>query len=320
MSDLTVLVSEYMTFRAARGFQPNPKIEHLLTQFVASLPEDPPEGDDGRLFTNAHALAWAHAPIGGSPGWLSDRLSAVRQFAAYLAGSGLPVEVPAVRQGVGGSRRATPYLYTDADVRALMATADDLFTPLKAATMKTLTGLLAVTGMRIGEALQLTIGNLDLDQGVIVITQAKFGRQRIVLLEATSRQAIAGYLDLPVRRRLGTAPERAVFVTSQGTALAYGTAQSAFHQMTQRAGLRPRAGARPRPHDLRHAFATQSMIDAYRHRRDPARTLSLLSVWLGHANPADTYWYLQAAPEVAALAALRLEPSPDEGMAHSEES
>lgn len=90
--------------------------------------------------------------------------------------------------------------------------------------------------------------------------------------------------------------------------------------MTLRAGLLPRAGARPRQHDLRHAFATQSMIDAYRHGRDPARTLSLLSVWLGHANPADTYWYLQAAPEVAALAALRLEPGPDDGTVEGEES
>ncbi|MBP6997902.1 MAG: tyrosine-type recombinase/integrase [Phycicoccus sp.] len=320
MSDLTVLVGEYMAFRTARGFQHNPKVERLLTLFVASLPGDAPDRADGRLFTNGQALAWAHAPVAGSPAWLSYRLSALRQFAAYLAGSGLPVEVPAVRQGVGGSRRATPYLHTDADVRALMAAADDLFTPLKAATLKTLTGLLAVTGMRIGEALQLTIADVDLDQGVIVITRAKYGRQRIVLLEAASRQAIASYLDLPVRRRLGTTPERAVFVTPQGTALAYGTAQGAFHQMTQRAGLPPRAGARPRPHDLRHTFATQSMIDAYHHGRDPARTLSLLSVWLGHANPADTYWYLQAAPEVAALAALRLEPSLDDGMVQSEES
>lgn len=292
----------------------------MLTQFVASLPGDAADRADGRLFRNCHALAWAHAPVGGSPAWLSYRLSAVRQFAVYLAGSGLPVEVPAVRQGAVGSRRTTLYLYTDADVRALIAAAGELFTPLKAATMGALTGLLAVTGMRIGEALSLTIGNLDLDQAVIVITQAKYGRKRLVLLEATSRAAIAGYLELPVRRRHGTAPERAVFVTSRGTALAYGTAQAAFHQMTRRAGLPPKAGAHPRPHDLRHAFATHSMIDAYRHGRDPARTLSLLSVWLGHANPADTYWYLQAAPEVAALAALRLEPGPDDGMAQSEES
>lgn len=305
MHDLSALVAEYMTFRAARGFQPNPKVERLLTQFVASLPQDDGEG---QLFTQGEALAWAHAPVGGSPGWLSSRLSAVRQFAAYLAGSGLPVGVPAVRQGVSGSRRATPYLYTNADVCALMRAAEDLFTPLRAATMKTLTGLLAVTGMRIGEALRLTVADLDLHQRTVLISQAKFGRQRIVLLAATACRALTEYLSMPVRQHLGTASERPVFVTHNRTALHERTAHGAFHQMVQRAGLPARTDARPRPHDLRHSFATQTMIDAYRYGRDPARTLTLLSVWLGHANPADTYWYLQAAPEVAALAALRLEP------------
>ena len=80
--------------------------------------------------------------------------------------------------------------------------------------------------------------------------------------------------------------------------------------MTQQAGLQVRAGARPRPHDLRHTFATRSMIEAYRSGRDPARTLTLLSAWVGHSNPADTYWYLQAAPEVAAIAAKLLEEGP----------
>lgn len=305
MRDLPALVTEYMAFRAARGFQQNRKVERLLNQFVDSLPQDRVEGT---LFTQGEALEWAHAPIGGSPSWRSYRLSALRQFAVYLAGSGLPVGVPSGRQGGSGSRRATPYLYTDADVRALMKAAADLFTPLRSATMSTLTGLLAVTGMRIGEALKLTIADLDLQQRTVLIAHAKFGRQRIVMLDPTACQAITMYLSLPARKRLGTSPEHPVFVTRTGTAMDERTAHGAFHQMSQHADLPTRPGARPRPHDLRHSFATRTMIDAYRSGRDPARTLTLLSVWLGHANPADTYWYLQAAPEVAALAALRLEP------------
>lgn len=143
MPNLPSLVGEYMTFRAARGFEPSRKVEHLLTQFVTSLPPAP---QDGPLFTNGQAMAWAHAPVAASPSWWSNRLSTVRQFALYLAGSGLPVEVPVGRHGPGGSRRATPYLYTDTDVRALMRAADELFSPLRAATMKTLTGLLALHG------------------------------------------------------------------------------------------------------------------------------------------------------------------------------
>lgn len=306
MNELSSLVGEYLAFRAARGFQPSRKLERVLNQFVEALP---PDRADGLLFTQAQALAWAHAPA-AAPAWQAWRLSAVRQFAVYLAGSGLPVGVPGTRQGPGGSFRATPYLFTDGDVRAVMRAADLLFTPLRAATMKTLVGVLAVTGMRIGEVLQLKIGDLDLDHGVVLIANAKLGRQRLVHLHSSSCQAIADYLRLPVRHRVGVAPERLVFVTRKGTAVPDSAAHGALHQMIQYADLPPRAGARPRPHDLRHTFATRSMIDAYRSGRDPVRTLTLLSVWLGHANPADTYWYLQAAPEVAALAALLLEPDP----------
>jgi integrase len=316
MSELSGLVSEYLAFREARGLQPNRKLERLLIQFADALPAD---RLDGRLFTQGEALAWAHAParVGAAPAWLAYRLSAVRGFAVYLAGSGLPVGVPGTRQGPSGSQRATPYLFTNADVHAVMKAAEELFTPLRGATMKTLVGMMAVTGMRISEALQLTIADLDLDQGrsngLVLIAHAKFGRQRLVGLAPSSCQAVADYLRLPVRRRLGVTPDRPVFVTTRGTAVHERTAHGAFQQMTRHAGLRPRAGARPRPHSLRHTFATQTMIDAYRAGRDPARTLTLLSVWLGHANPADTYWYLQAAPEVAALAALRLEPDADSG-------
>jgi integrase len=306
MSELESLVSEYLAFRAARGFQPSPKLQRLLGQFAGSLPPGRP---DGQLFTQGQALAWAHAPAGAAPAWQAYRLSAVRQFAIYLAGSGLPVGVPATRQSPGGSRRATPYLFTSADVQAMMRAAEELFTPLRAATAKTLLGLLTVTGMRIGEALRLTIADLDLAGGVVMIANAKFGRQRLVQLHPSSCQAIAGYLRLPARQRLGVAPERPVLVTAKGTAVRDRTAHGALHQMIGHCSLPVRAGARPRPHDLRHTFATQTMIEAHQSGRDPARTLTLLSAWLGHANPADTYWYLQAAPEVAALAALLLEPA-----------
>lgn len=305
MPDLPSLVTEYMDFRAARGYRPDGKVERLLGQFVATVP--PPQGRGGPLFTYAQVLTWAYAPAAAAPSWWSYRLSTVRRFAAYLAGSGLPVEVPARGQGRAAPRRATPYLYTDADVQALMRAADELFTPLRAATMKTLTGLLAVTGMRIGEVLRLTIGDVDLDEGVVLITRAKYGRQRIVLLDPSSCRAITAYLHRPDRRRAGLAPELPVLTTGKGTKVPESNARGAFHEMTQHAALPVRPGVRPRPHDLRHAFTTRAMIDAYRSGEDPARTLTLLSVWLGHSDPTDTYWYLQAAPEVAAIAARRLE-------------
>jgi len=188
-----------------------------------------------------------------------------------------------------------------------MGVTDQLYTPLRAATMKTLAGVLAVTGMRISEVLQLRVGDLDLDHGVVLIANAKFGRQRLVQLHPSSCRAVAGYLRLPVRHRLGVAPERPVFVTSKGSAVHERTAHQALHQMIKHAGLARRAGARPRPHDLRHTFAVHTLIDWQREGADIPALLPVLSTYLGHVEPANTYWYLSATPKLMHLAAARLE-------------
>ncbi|MFE7423888.1 tyrosine-type recombinase/integrase [Rhodococcus sp. NPDC057529] len=304
MHNWTALIDEYLAFRIARGFQPSRKIERLLSQFVASLPDS---RDDEVLFRNADVLTWVNAPDRAAPSWVSARLSIVRGFALYLAGSGLPVVVPACRQAPTSCRRATPYLYSTSEIVDLMDATDVLFTPLRAATMRTLIGLLFVTGMRIGETLHLSIGDLDTEQNTLTIRHAKLGRERIVCLDTSTSEALRAYLDAPPRHDLGTGVDRPLFVTCQGAAVCYSNVCGAFHQMVRRVGLARRAGARPRLHDLRHSFATRTMIDAYRTGRDPGHTFAVLSLWLGHSNPTDTYWYLQAAPEVAAIAAGRLD-------------
>jgi len=301
MSDLNSLVDDYMSFRQSRGYQPSPKIKRMLHQFVDALPAP----CDGLLFSIFDALAWANA--GGRPAWNAARLSMVRGFASYLVGCGLKAQIPPAGQMAAGTRRATPYLYSPADVTAIMGAANVLFSPLKAATMATLTGLLAVTGMRIGEALSLTVGSIDWTEHTITILRAKFGTQRVVVLHESTCQALTAYLNRPDRASLGTETHQPLLTAWRGIAMSYSTAGPAFHEMVIKAGLPTRPGARPRAHDLRHTFATQSMIDAYVNGGDPARTLALLSVWLGHVNPADTFWYLQAAPEVAAIAASTLD-------------
>lgn len=306
MNDFQTLIDDYMVFRAARGFQPNPKTRRLLRQFVDTLPS---HHDNNSLFSNADILRWVQTPENGAASWLSYRLSAVRGFAQYLAGSGLEVTIPPYRQIPAVSHRATPYIYSDAEIQAIMNVTHQLFTQLRAATMTTLVGLLSVTGIRIGEALQIRIRDLDQSQQALTITNAKYGRQRLVYLDSSSCAALQTYLDFARRRRLGVAEDRPIFVTTRGTAISHSNVSGAFHQMIQHAGLGPRAGARPRLHDLRHTFATKTMIDTYRRGKDPAQTLVALSIWLGHSNPADTYWYLQATPEIAAVAATRLEES-----------
>lgn len=306
MPDFPDLISDYMHYREVRGLQPSPKTAHLLSQFTTSLPS---ARDDEPLFTVAEALEWANAPTDAHPAWLAMRLSVVRQFALYLAGMDIPVTIPPTRQLPAGSSRAVPYIYTDDEISALITAARRLSTPLRAATMVTLTGLIAVTGMRIGEAVNLDIGDIDSDQSIVLIRHAKFNRERVVCLAPSTMTALSTYLELPVRQQFGTRTTSPLFVSARGIRPGMRTIYEAWHRMCAAAGITARAGARPRIHDLRHTFATNTMIDAYRLGNDPAATLSALAIWLGHTSPAYTYWYLEAVPELVASTAELLETS-----------
>lgn len=309
MGEFTKLLDEYLSFRESRGYRPNPKLARLLRQFAACQPS---ARSDGLLFSQSDAFAWADAAEHTKQSWRDARLSAVRGFATYLAGSGLPVGIPEGRRRPAGTRRAVPYIYAPEDIAALMAVPGELFTPWRAATMTTLVGLLSVTGMRIGEALAAGADDLDLDRAVLLIAHGKSGRQRVVCLDETTCQALASHIAAsPTPPGDDTGP-RPLLVNGQGRKLSISNVRGAFSNMTKHARLPSRPGARPRIHDLRHTFATRTMMDTYRDDRDPAATLAALSIWLGHADPANTYWYLQAAPELAAIAAHLLEPTPKE--------
>jgi integrase/recombinase XerD len=203
--------------------------------------------------------------------------------------------------------RATPYLYSAAEVTALIAAAASLRSPLRAATYQTLIGLLAVTGMRVGEAIRLDRADLDPRAGVLTIRDSKFGKSRLVPLHPTTTAALSGYLRL--RDQLHPGPsDPAVFISPAGTRLLYCNVHATWRQLVRTAGLHPRSPhCRPRPHDLRHSFAVASLLDAYATGQDGQARLALLSTYLGHVNPAATYWYLSAAPELLALAGQRLE-------------
>lgn len=304
MPELPDLISDYMHYREARGLQPSPKTAYLLSQFTTSLPT---ARDDELLFTAAEALEWANAPIDAHPAWPAMRLSVVRQFAFYLAGMDVPVTIPPTRQLPAGSSRAIPFIYTDEEISALMAAANRLSTPLRAATMATLTGLITVTGMRIGEAVNLDAGDINSDQGTVLIRHAKFDRERVVCLAPSTITALSTYLALPVRHQFGTRTTSPLFVSTRGIRTGMRTIYDAWHRMCAAAAISPRAGARPRIHDLRHTFATNTMIDAYRLGNDPAATLSALAIWLGHSSPAYTYWYLEAVPGLVASTAELIE-------------
>jgi len=301
MTPLRQALDDYLTMRRGLGYKLE-RAEKLLAQFLAYLDE---VGADN--VTVEHALAWARLPADSDPSWRSQRLSVVRGFAAYLRTLDPAAEVPAAELLPWRRRRATPYLYTDAEIAALIAACASLRFPLRVATYGTLLGLLAVSGLRVGEAIRLDRGDLDLERGLLLVRDSKFGKSRELPLHATAVRALRTYLRR--RQRLQPRPQtEALFVSLAGTRLRYSNVNWTFLRLVRRAGLKPRsATCRPRLHDLRHSFAVRTVLDAYRADSDVQARLPLLSTYLGHVDPAATYWYLSAAPELLALAGQRLE-------------
>jgi integrase len=299
---LRAALVDYLALRRALGFALR-RDEKLLAQFLTYLEE---HGKD--TVTVADALAWASLPTGASPAWLGFRMSVVRGFTGYLHTLDANVQVPPRGLLPGTSRRAVPYLYSDADIAALMAQTRRLRTPLRAATIATLIGLLSVTGLRIGEAIGLDEADFDVRAGLLRVRHAKGGTQRLVPLHPTTLEALAAYR----RHRdhvFGQPVSAALFVSTSGQRLNYVNVCATFTTLVRRAGLTPRpAPCRPRLHDLRHSFAVHTLLDWYRDRADIASRLPLLSTYLGHVDPKQTYWYLHAAPELMAEAAHRLQP------------
>ena len=301
MNRLSPALADYLRLRRSLGFRLD-RGGRLLAQFIAYL-----DAQGADTLTVAAALAWATLPADGGGRWLAMRLTVVRGFAAHLHALDPAHELipPDLLPDRGG--RATPYLYADAEVVLLMEAAASLRTPFRAATYATLVGLLAVSGLRVGEAIRLDRVDLDPVEGLLTIRNSKFGKSRLVPLHPTTVAALRHYLARPDRPRPST-PTAAIFVSGAGTRLRYCNVNWTFLELVRTAGLRPRSAAcRPRLHDLRHTFAVHTVLDAYRADLDVGARLPVLSTYLGHVNPAATYWYLSAAPELLAAAGERLE-------------
>jgi integrase len=302
MSELRHALADYLSLRRSLGYKLQ-RPEKLLHQFITFL-----KSAGTQSITTKHALTWACQPENGNANWWAHRLSVVRGFANYLHGIDAVVEVPPRDLLPCHPHRASPYLYHEEEIAALIEAASTLSTPLRVATYQTLIGLLAVTGMRIGEAINLDRQDFDAGNGVLVIRHAKFNKMREVPLHATTVAVLHRYLARRERQRCA-ARTSALFISTAGTRLRYCNVQWTFQRLVRQAGLVPRtACCRPRIHDLRHAFAVRTLIEAYRDGCDTQQRLTLLSTYLGHVDPARTYWYLSAAPELLAKAAERLNP------------
>lgn len=300
---LAELLDDYLRVRRALGYKLE-GTEVLLGQFLAYLDQQ-----DADTITIEHALAFATAPIGVSPRWHALRLSAIRCFARWAAASDPRVQVPPARLLPARPTRSAPYIYSQDQIRAMLTAADQLCPAIRAATFHTLIALMAATGLRTGEAIGLDVVSLDHNAATLRVT-GKYGKTRLLPLHPSVVAGLSDYLEQ--RTRLLPAQDcPALLISSTGGRLGSSTVHPTFRTIVKNAGIEPASTTcRPRLFDLRHSFAVATMLDAYRSGADPATVLPILSTWLGHTEPSDTYWYLTGTSELLAAAADRLASQP----------
>jgi integrase len=312
MSALSEALNEYVAMRRNLGFVFRLPAS-LLRTFVAFVDEA-----GSAFITTELVRQWAVQPAEAQPSTWAGRLSIARRFAVWRRASDPRTEVAPADLVGQRYRRKPPRLYTEQDVVRLIqsATALPSAKKLRGRTYATLFGLLAVTGLRINEALHLDRSDVDLEEGVLLIRRTKFGKSRLVPIHLTTQQALRAYGE--ARDQIVPTPATpAFFVSERRTRITEWSTRYTFAVVSRMVGLRPptsggRHGHGPRIQDLRHRFAAQTLITWYRAGIDVDRELPKLSTYLGHVHTADTYWYLEAIPELLQLAAERLTQTPPE--------
>jgi integrase len=307
MNTLRQAVHEYLSMRRSLGFKLRAAGKGLI-DFVTFM-----EQRQAPYITQALALAWAQQPANAQPAHWAQRLSFVRGFAHYRSSIDPRTQIPAPGLLPFQPKRARPYLYSDEEINALLGAAREMPHRYESGALLPwvyycLFGLLSVTGLRLGEARNLELQDVDLEAGVLTVRGTKFGKTRLVPVHASTRKVLAEYLARRQDHWAGRPVSSYVFVSSWGNRLDDGQIHRAFYALSRQIGLRGASDRHgPRLHDLRHRFATSTLVNWYRSDQDPQRLLPLLSAYLGHVHVADTQWYLEGSPELMREAMRRLE-------------
>jgi integrase len=303
MSGLDAALTEYLAIRRALGFELR-EVAGCLRNFVAFL-----HTQGASHITTDLALRWATRPAEAQPSTWAWRLSMVRRFAAWHSGVERRTEIPPAGLLPHRYQRKKPHIYSDEEIEKLLREAARLASPrgFRAHTYTTLFGLLAVSGMRVNEALNLDRSDVDLGHGILTIRRTKFGKSRHVPVHPSTVDALKQYVEK--RDRILSKSTQAFFVSERGIRITDCMARYTFARLSQQLGLRVIAkshGRGPRLHDMRHRFAACTLIHWYRAGLDVERELPKLATYLGHVHINETYWYLEAVPELLQLATDRL--------------
>ena len=303
MTRLKQALNDYLRIRRSLGFQLQ-EAEGRLKNFVAFL-----QAERASYITRELALRWATQPAKAQPSTWAQRLGIIRRFAIWYSAMEPRTEIPPAGLLPHRYRRKPPHIYSDEEIQKLLRRTQQLSSPkgLRAHTYTTFFGLLVTTGMRVNEALGLEQADVDLKRGILHIRRTKFGKSRYVPIHPSTVAALKKYAGL--RARLFPGPLVAFFISEKGHRITKWMAQYTFAKLSQRVGLRASAkghGRGPRLQDMRHLFAARTLIHWYRAGLDVERELPKLSTYLGHVHANETYWYLEAVPELLQLATDRL--------------
>lgn len=310
--DLFLRVECYVGLRRALGYVVRSE-EKLLKDFVRFVQAQAITGP----IRAQMALDWACAPSSGRGlSGQASRLKVVRRFLSHLQAAIPETEIPA--PGIlGNIRRPKPYLYSPQQVEQLLAKAS-LLKPkgsLRSHTYTTMIGLIASTGLRVGEAIRLTVRDVHLkvDPAYLEVLQTKFRKSRLVALHSTTADKLRLY-EHQRKRHYYDGLSEAFFVSEKGTHLHYAAVRRTFSSLTRLAGIRNDSDkASPCIHGLRHAFAVERMLEWYRCGLPVNDLLPTLSVYMGHVQPAQSYWYLTATPELLTVAGERFQKFANQG-------
>jgi len=297
-------LNDYVSVRRSLGFRfQTPAI--LLRSFVVFL-----QAEGASHITRELALRWALQPAKVQPSTWTARLGMVRRFAIWCSATEPITEIPPADLLPHPYRRKPPHIFSDEEIERLLRKTQQLPSPKgpRAHTFTTLFGLLMVTGMRVSEALGLEKPDIDFDHGILHIRCGKFGKSRYVPIHPSTVEALKKYAQ--ARDHLFPSPlTLAFFLSERGTRITNGMTEYTFAKLSQQIGLRLQAkhhGRGPRLHDMRHRFAVRTLIDWYRAGLDAERELPKLATYLGHVHVKNTYWYLEAVPELMQLTIARL--------------
>jgi integrase len=267
MTTLREAVREYLTLRRSLGFKLR-ETGKLLLAFVTFMEEHRTSRITTRL-----ALAWAQQPQTVQPAERAHRLSVVRIFARHRSATDPRTQIPPPGLLPFQPKRARPYLYADEEIRSLLRAALRLPCRYERGKLRPwvyycLFGLLNVSGLRLGEARNLELQDVDLKTGLLTIRGAKFGKTRLVPLHASACAVLADYLARRQRHWAGRTVSSYLFVSSWGNRLDGGDIHRTFYALSRQIGLRGPADRRgPRLHDMRQHADSRIMPNPFQRRR-----------------------------------------------------